>query len=275
MYDEGPDYGEELEAPEFEHLLLEVDDDGIAWITVNRPKQLNALNLEVVEELRDCVSFCAEDPEVQALVIRGGGDKAFVAGADIQELAALGPLEAREVSLNGQDMLANVESCPKPVIACIQGYALGGGLELALACHLRVASTEARLGLPETSLGLIPGYGGTARLTRIAGVGVAREWILTGDAYPAEEAHRVGVVNRVVPPERLEDEVRELARTIMKRGPYAVGTALEVLRRGLEVGQSEAENLEADAFGMIFATDDAREGTSAFLEKRKPNFRGS
>lgn len=265
---------DDVEAFDYRHLKIAFDDDGVAWVTIDRPKQLNALNSEVVEELRDCIADLADDPETEAIVLTGGGDKAFVAGADIGELADLTPPEARHLSLNGQDMLASIENCPKPVIAMINGFALGGGLELALACHLRVAATTAKLGLPEVSLGLIPGFGGTVRLSRICGPAVAREWVLTGDQYSAEEAHRVGVVTRVAAPDQLRAAVKQLCATIQKRGPVAIATALETIRRGQEVGQTEAENQEADAFGMLFATEDAREGTKAFLEKRKPDFPG-
>jgi enoyl-CoA hydratase len=167
-----------------------------------------------------------------------------------------------------------MEACPKPVIAAIQGFALGGGLELALACHLRVAAEGSKMGLPEVTLGLIPGFGGTQRLSRIAGPGVAREWILTGDLFDAAEAHRVGVVNRVVSAEELLPSAVALAKTIASRGPVAVRSALEVIRMGLEVGQSAGESMEADAFGLIFATEDMREGTKAFLDKRKADFQG-
>lgn len=265
---------DDVEAYDYRHLKIAFDEEGVAWVTIERPKQLNALNTEVVEELRECISDLADDPETEAIVITGGGEKAFVAGADIAEFQDLTPPEARMLSLNGQDMLAGIENCPKPVIAMINGFALGGGLELALACHLRVAATTAKLGLPEVSLGLIPGFGGTVRLSRIAGPAVAREWILTGDQFTAEEAHRVGIVTRVAAPDQLRAAVKHLCATIQKRGPVAVATALETIRRGQEVGQTEAENQEADAFGMLFATEDAREGTQAFLEKRKPEFPG-
>jgi enoyl-CoA hydratase len=265
---------EDIESEPFQHLSLVVDDEGIAWLAVDRPKALNALNSEVVDELRDAVVELVTYEDVHAIVITGAGDKAFVAGADISEFNSLDPMEARELSRNGQDMLATIESSPVPVIAMINGFALGGGLELALACHLRVASDQALLGLPEVSLGLIPGFGGAQRLSRLASPGIAREWILTGEHVTAAEAYRVGVVNRVASDEELREVTAKLAQTIIKRGPVAVASALEVIRRGLEVGQSEGENLEADAFGLLFATADQKEGASAFLEKRKPEFQG-
>ena len=255
-------------------LQVDVDEDGIAKLVVNRPDALNALNAEVVGQLRAAIEELALDDAVRAIVVTGSGEKAFVAGADIAEMSEYDALEARSFSHFGQDMLSAIEACPKLVIAMIQGYALGGGLELALACHLRVASTSAQLGLPEVGLGLIPGFGGTQRLLRIAGPSVAREWILTGDQFPASEALRVGVVNRVVEPEALWDEVRGLALKVASRGPVAVQAALETIRRGLEVGQSEGESLEADSFGMMFSTRDMKEGVQAFLEKRKPEFEG-
>ncbi len=265
---------EDIESEAFKHLSLDVDDDGVAWLAIDRPKALNALNSEVVDELRDAVVELVGYEDIRAIVITGGGDKAFVAGADISEFTGLDPLEARELSRNGQDMLATIESSPIPVIAMINGFALGGGLELALACHLRVAADSARLDLPEVSLGLIPGFGGTQRLARLASPGVAREWILPGDHYDAAQAQAVGVVNRVVPAAELREATKALAMTIAKRGPVAVASALEVIRRGLECGQSEGENLEADAFGLLFATADQKEGAQAFLDKRKPDFQG-
>jgi enoyl-CoA hydratase len=255
-------------------LEVDVDEDGIARLAVSRPDALNALNAEVVGQIREAIEELAMDDAVSAIVLTGSGDKAFVAGADIAEMADYDPLDARAFSHFGQDMLSAIEACPKVVIAMIQGYALGGGLELALACHLRVASTTAKLGLPEVGLGLIPGFGGTQRLSRIAGPAVAREWILTGEQFSAEEAWRVGVVNRVVEPDALWSETRGLAIKVASRGPVAVQAALETIRRGLEVGQSEGESLEADAFGMMFSTRDMKEGVQAFLEKRKPEFEG-
>ncbi len=257
----------------YEHLQCDVD-DGIATLVINRPKALNALNADVLDELRDAIVELAIDDEVLAILITGSGEKAFVAGADISEMADMSAFEARDHSHLGQDVFATIEACPKPVIAVINGYALGGGLELALACHLRVASSSALMGLPEVSLGLIPGFAGTQRLSRIAGPGVAREWILTGDSFSAEEAHRVGVVNRIAEPEALLETAAKLAKRIAARGPLAVTTALEVIRTGLEVGQAQGESAEADSFGLIFTSEDAREGMTAFKEKRKPNFTG-
>jgi enoyl-CoA hydratase len=267
------DGGEDF-APAWENLQVELVEDGIARITIDRPAALNALNGELLEELREAMVELAFEDEVRVILITGAGEKAFVAGADIAEMAELEPLEARGFSQHGQHTFAVVEECPKPVIAMINGFALGGGLELALACHLRVASSRAKLGLPETSLGLIPGFGGTQRLARLAGVGVAREWILTASMYGADEALAAGVVNRVVEPEALEETCLELARTIAQRGPVALRLALEVIRTGLQTGQTEGEAAESDAFGLVFSTEDMKEGTAAFLEKRAPEFEG-
>jgi len=259
---------------DLEHVLVDVDEDGIALVTISRPEALNALNEEVLSEIREAVIELAVDQDVRGLVITGAGEKAFVAGADIAAMADLTPREAREMSHDGQDCFSVLEACPKPVIAAINGFALGGGLELALACHLRVASESAQMGLPEVTLGLIPGFGGTQRLSRIASPAIAREWILTGDMVSAAEAHRVGVVNRVVAPGVVVEEAKKLAKTIASRGPVAVQAALEVIRMGLEMGQAAGESCEADAFGMMFSTEDMREGTKAFLAKRSPEFQG-
>jgi len=258
----------------YEHLEVELSDDGLALVRINRLKALNALNGDVLDELRDVIVELAQVPDVAVILLTGAGDKAFVAGADIAEMADYGPLEAREFSHIGQDTFATIEACPKPVIALINGFALGGGLELAMACHMRLASDRAKMGLPEVTLGLIPGFGGTQRLSRLCGPGVAREWILTGDAYPANEALRVGLVSRVVPAAELLEVGRELALKVASRGPLAVQAALELIRTGLEVGQSQGEAAEADAFGLIFATEDMKEGTKAFLAKRKAEFEG-
>ena len=255
-----------------EVVSVEIWSDGVAKLTIEREAALNALNIDVLISLRDAVIDCAESDDVKVIVITGSGDKAFVAGADIAEMADMSPLEARDFSHLGQDTFATIEACPKPTIAMVNGFALGGGMELALACHLRVASTKAKFGLPETSLGLIPGFGGTQRLAQLAGAGVAREWILSADMFSAQEAHRVGVVNRLVEADELENATRQLAQTIASRGELALKTANEVIRFGLEVGQSEGEASEADNFGLLFSNEEAREGLKAFGEKRKPNW---
>ncbi|MDP6963215.1 MAG: enoyl-CoA hydratase-related protein [Planctomycetota bacterium] len=258
----------------FKCLDCNIDDNSIAWLTITREKALNALNAEVLEELNDALPELYSYEDVKAIVISGAGEKAFVAGADISEFIGMSALEAKGLSQAGQEVFSMIESAPVPVIAMINGFALGGGLELAMACHLRVAAEEAMLGLPEVTLGLIPGFGGTQRLSRLASPGVAREWVLTGDMYSSTEAKQVGVVNKVAPASELKEVTTKLATTIIKRGPIAVNAALDVIRRGLEVGQSEGENLESDAFGLLFTTKDQVEGAEAFLEKRKPNFCG-
>jgi enoyl-CoA hydratase len=257
----------------YENLLLEVA-DGIARLTINRPDKLNALNDATLTELTHAFQFCQDSESVRALIITGAGEKAFVAGADIKELSTMTPLSAKDLAYRGQQVLARVEHMGKPTVAMINGFALGGGLELALACNLRTASTKARMGLPEVSLGIIPGYGGTQRLGRIAGPAVAREWILTGDQYSAEEAHRVGVVNRIFAPDELEAGTTKMVQTILSRGPIAVRFAIEAINRGSNIPQREGEILECDLFGLAASTADMKEGMKAFLEKRKPDFKG-
>jgi len=248
--------------------------DGVARLTVNRPEVLNALNAETLGEMADVFEECRQNESVRALVVTGAGDKAFIAGADINELAKMKPLGAKDLARYGQKVLEGLERMGKPTIAMINGFALGGGLELALACTLRTASTNARLGLPEVSLGIIPGYGGTQRLARIAGPGVAREWILTADMYSAEEAHRVGVVNRIFAPDELEAGTMKMVETIISRGPVALRFAIEAVNRGTNMPQREGEIMECDLFGLAAASEDMREGMNAFLEKRKPDFKG-
>jgi len=257
----------------FEHITLATA-DGIATLTINRPKVLNALNQEVLGEISAALDQAKADDAVKALVVTGAGDKAFVAGADINELAKMNPLGAKELAARGQGVLAKFERLGKPTVAMVNGFALGGGLEMALACTLRTGSTTARVGLPEVSLGIIPGYGGTQRLTRIAGPGVAREWVLTGDMYDAAEAHRVGVFNRIFEPAELLDGTMKMVHTILSRGPVAVRLAIETINRTMNLGQQEGENVECDMFGLAATTEDMREGMGAFLEKRKPAFQG-
>jgi enoyl-CoA hydratase len=257
----------------YANILLEVE-NAIAFVTVNRPKVMNALNDETLNELADAFDVCREDAAVRVVVVTGAGEKAFVAGADINELARMTPLSAKDQAYRGQQVYARVEHMGKPTIAMINGFALGGGLELALACTLRTASKSARLGLPEVSLGIIPGYGGTQRLTRVAGPAVAREWIITGDMYAADEAWRVGVVNRVFDPAELKEGTLKMVATILSRGPIAVRFALEAISRGSNMPQREGEVLESDLFGLAASTHDMKEGMQAFLEKRKPAFQG-
>ena len=248
--------------------------DGVARLTIDRPKALNALNSETLNEMEDAFKECRENESVRALVITGGGEKAFIAGADIKELAQMTPLSAKDLAYRGQQVYAQVEHMGKPTVAMVNGFALGGGLELALACNLRTASTNAKMGLPEVSLGIIPGYGGTQRLSRVAGPAVAREWILTGDMFSAEEAHRVGIINRIFSPEELEAGTMKMVEAILSRGPIAVRFAIEAISRGSNMPQREGEILESDLFGLAASTEDMHEGMAAFIEKRKPNFQG-
>lgn len=257
----------------YQNILLDVA-GGVATLTVNRPDKLNALDATTLNEMEQAFEHCRTSESVRALVVTGAGEKAFVAGADIRELARMNPLGAKELAYRGQQVLARVEHMGKPTIAMINGFALGGGLELALACNLRTAATTARLGLPEVSLGIIPGYGGTQRLSRVAGPAVAREWILTGDQFSAEEAHRVGVVNRLFPPAELRAGTMKLVETILSRGPVALRFAIEAINRGSNIPQREGEILECDLFGLAASTEDMHEGMAAFLEKRKPSFKG-
>ena len=257
----------------YENLLIE-NAGGIATVTVNRPKVLNALNHQTLTELARAFDEAEADASVKLVIVTGAGEKAFVAGADINELAKMEAMEAKEKAFFGQQVFARLDRMSKPSIAMLNGFALGGGCELALACTLRTASKTAKLGLPEVGLGIIPGYGGTQRLARIAGPGVAREWVLTGDMIPAEEAWRVGVVNRLFAPEELREGTHKLAQSILSKGPIAVRLAIETIRRGLNMSQQEGEIIESDMFGLASTTADMKEGMAAFLEKRKANFQG-
>jgi enoyl-CoA hydratase len=253
-------------------LLFEVR-DAVATITVNRPDKLNALDATVIAELGDAASRLREAREIRGAILTGAGPKAFVAGADIGEIAKQGPIEGKERALAGQRVFRSLERCGKPVVAAVNGFALGGGCELAMACHLRVASEGARFGQPEVKLGIGPGYGGTVRLPRLVGRGRALELLLTGAMIDAQEACRIGLVNRVVPADRLMAETEQLLRTILENGPLAVGACLEAVDAGLDMGVDEALLLEANLFGLLSGTADMREGTAAFAEKRKPMFR--
>jgi enoyl-CoA hydratase len=248
--------------------------DRVARVTVNRPEKLNALDAGVVEDLRAAFERVRSDGAVGAAILTGAGPKAFVAGADIVELARMTAVSAVEVSAKGQALTDGIEGCGKPVIAAVNGFAFGGGLELALACHLRVFSRTAKVGLPEVGLGLIPGYGGTQRLPRIVGRGRALEMILTGEPVDAETALRIGLANRVVEPEALLEEAGRLAAAVLAKAPVAVALALEAVLRGEAAGPVEGLRAERQLFGLAASTEDMREGTAAFLAKRRPSFKG-
>ena len=255
-------------------VVLRETADRIAVVTVNRPDKLNALNREVIGALAREIEAAGNDPEAGAIVLTGAGTKAFVAGADIREMAALTPVEAREFSRMGQGLGDVIDATGKPVIAAIEGYTLGGGCELAMMAHLRVASPSAKFGQPEVGLGLIPGFGGTQRLARLVGEGRALEMILTGKMIDAQTAHAWGLVNRLAEGRSALEEAKALAAEILDKGPVAVRLCLEAVRTGLSMPLEEALEFEAALFGVTFATEDMKEGTGAFLEKRKPSFPG-
>ena len=257
-----------------EDCVVVAREDAVATVTINRPAVLNALNAETISDLTAVIIDLERDDAIRCVVLTGAGERAFVAGADIGELARLTPQRARQVADAGHRLCGLIEGLNKPVIAVINGFALGGGCEIAMACTLRIAATTARLGLPEISLGIIPGFGGTQRLPRLVGRGRALEMLLTGVQIGADEAQRMGLVNRVVEPEALVEEARRLALTLAGQAPSAVRAMLEVVRHGLDMSFANASLLEATTFGLVYASDDAREGTTAFLEKRKPRFTG-
>ena len=254
-------------------LLFELS-EGIARITINRPDKLNALNATVIAELGDAITRVETDAAVRGVILTGAGAKAFVAGADITELAEQTPMEGKARSLLGQQVFRRLERCGKPVIAAVNGFALGGGCELAMACHIRLAAEHARFGQPEVKLGIGPGYGGTARLPRLVGKGRALELLLTGGMVDAAEAYRIGLVNRVVPGDKLLAESETLLRAILENGPLAIRACLEAVDAGMETTLDQALLLEANHFGLLSATSDMREGATAFTEKRKAVFKG-
>ena len=256
-----------------DNLLLQRT-DAIALLTVNRPKVLNALNTATLDELRRLVLALKHDETVRCVILTGAGEKSFIAGADINELAVQTPTGGRDLAMRGQHVLDLIENMGKPVIAAINGYALGGGCELAMACTIRIAADTARIGQPEINLGIIPGYAGTQRLTRLVGRGRALEMLLTGDPIGAHEAHRIGLVNRVVPPGELLKEARALAATLASKAPVAVRYIIDAVNKGLQMPFGEAQVHEATLFGLVASTEDMREGTKAFLEKRKAEFKG-
>lgn len=258
---------------EFDNIRVEIS-DRVATVTVDRPKVLNALDEATTGEIGSAFAQLDRDDNVGAIIVTGAGDKAFVAGADINVLARYGPEEGRGGSLHGQNAFDRIERSGKPVIAAVNGYALGGGCELALACHLRIASDRARLGLPEINLSIIPGHGGTQRLPRLVGKGKALELICTGRHVTAEEALRIGLVNEVVPHEQLAERAQELAGELAAKPPLAMRYAIGAVNEGLDAALGEAQAIEATYFGLCCATEDKFEGMNAFLEKRKPEWKG-
>ena len=256
-----------------ENILFE-SADGIATVTINRPKVLNALNAQTLEELRRTILALRRDDQVRCVIVTGAGEKAFIAGADINELSVQTPVSGRQHALSGQHIFDLIENLGKPVIAAINGFALGGGCELAMACTMRIAADTAKLGQPEINLGIIPGYAGTQRLARLVGRGRAMELLLTGDHISAQEAHRIGLVNRVVPAAELLTETRKLATQLASKAPVAARYIIDAVNKGLEMPFPDAQVFEATLFGLVSSTEDMREGTRAFLEKRPAVFKG-
>jgi enoyl-CoA hydratase len=256
----------------YQTLLLDVKDN-IAVVTLNRPDKLNALNAQTISDLNSVFDELKENEEVYVIVLTGSGEKAFVAGADIKELNKLDMISAKEFAAKGQGVFTKIEKFDKPVIAAVNGFALGGGCELALACHIRLASDNAKFGQPEVNLGIIPGYGGTQRLARLINTGRAMEYILTADMIIADEAYRIGLVNRVYPQNELLDKTIEMAKKIIGKGQQAIRLAMKAVKAVDEMSLKEGQNLEASLFALCCGTEDFKEGTSAFLEKRKPEFK--
>jgi enoyl-CoA hydratase len=256
----------------YENILLEKK-DAIAYVTINRPP-VNALNMATMEELRGAFHEIKNNANIRVVILTGAGEKAFVAGADISELAKQDAISAKQYAQRGQSVLNLIENLGKPVIACVNGLALGGGCELALACTIRLASDNAKLGQPEVKLGILPGYGGTQRLPRLVGEGLAMQMILAGEMVTAQEAHRIGLVNEVTPPAELFPRAEAIAAKIIANAPLAVQYAMEAVNKGMDMTLAEGQFLEASLFGVCCATEDKKEGTTAFLEKRPVQFKG-
>ena len=259
---------------DLQHLLFEVDTEGVALVTVNRPDKLNALNADVLSELDACFRRACSDKAVKGVVLTGAGEKSFVAGADIGQFTELDALAGHRFALRGQAVFNRIEELPKPVVAAVNGFALGGGCELALACHLRVASEQASFGQPEVNLGILPGYGGTQRLPRLVGRGLATELILTGERISAQRAYEIGLVNHVVPTAETVSVARDLVHTIAAKAPLAISLALDALRAS-DLPLREGLRYEAALFGQACASEDAKEGAAAFLERREAQFKGA
>jgi enoyl-CoA hydratase len=260
-------------ATSFENILYAVEGKA-ALITVNRPKALNALNFKTLDEILDAIRFAAGDPGVAGIILTGSGEKAFIAGADIVEMANMHPIEAKAFADKGHHVGEALESIPKVVIAAVNGFALGGGCEMALACDLILASNKARFGQPEVNLGVIPGFGGSQRLPRRVGLGASGKMIYTGDMVDASEALRIGLADEVVAPEELLARAKALIEKIATKGPVAIGAAKELMRRGAAMNLGDALSLESQSFSWLFSTEDQKEGMKAFVEKRTPNFKG-
>lgn len=256
----------------YENLLVEIE-AGIAIVTINRPNALNALNVATLIDLQNAFSQFAKDDAVQVIILTGSGEKAFVAGADIAAMQTLTVLQAREFVNLGHNLMHSIETCPKPVIAAVNGFALGGGCELSLSCDIRLVSDNARFGQPEVNLGIIPGFGGTQRLARLIGKGLAMEMILTGEMINASEAQRIGLANKVFAQTELLDAAKQMAAKIINKGPLAIKLAKEAIRNGLEMDLDKANRYEAELFSLCFASKEQEEGMLAFLEKRPPKFR--
>jgi len=257
----------------YENILFEKK-NSIAYVTVNRPKVLNALNMATMDELRSAFHDIKNDAGVRVVILTGSGEKAFIAGADINELAAHDAVSGKEYTHRGQSVLNLIENLGKPVIACLNGFTLGGGCEIAMACTMRIASDNAKIGQPEVKLGIIPGYGGTQRLPRLVGKGIAMQLVLTGEMINAQEAHRIGLVNEVTSPAELIPRAEAIAQKIIANAPLAVQYSLEAINKGLEMTLPEALYLEAVLFSVACSSEDKKEGTTAFLEKRRAQFKG-
>jgi enoyl-CoA hydratase len=258
---------------EYENVLMEKK-GATAIVSINRPKALNALNFQTVEELLHCLRELAQDEETAVVILTGSGEKSFVAGADIAHMQSLDVIEARKFGMLGHELARTLEEIPQPVIAAINGFALGGGCELAISCDMRFASINAKFGQPEVNLGVIPGFGGTQRLPRLIGKGLATELLYSGDIIDAEEALRIGLVNKVFPQEELLEKCLELAEKIASRGPLAVKLCKEAVNNGMEMELARACQYEVDLFSICFSSAEQKEGMSAFLEKRSPKFKG-
>lgn len=258
---------------EYKNLLFQVEDN-VALITFNRPKALNAMNMETILELNDAINKCKWEEDIKAVILTGAGDRAFVAGADITEFKGKSPREAMKLAELGHDTLRLMETMEKAAIAAVNGFALGGGIEIAMACDIRLASDKARFGQPEILLGLIPGWGGTQRLARLIGIGRAKELIMTGEQITAQRAYEIGLVNKVFPAEQLMEEARKFAQKLIGMPAFAIKMAKYAINYGYDLALDNARNLEIQCFSQCFSTEDLREGVAAFLEKREPKFMG-